>query len=380
MFFISSHARAFALKEISVVRLLLFSLLLLAGIAPARAEIKLSVSYSESADLFSLMDNVSNWLDGFVYPDYREEWEKRFGWSKADQAWVDRYKEYRLRVFVDDSPGFDPSKSPDGLFAGSTSNSAAGDPFAAYFLSQPDIKTALARFDRVAKPSDVRMLTGFYRHFETKWRLLLKESSPLAAKAAKLNEQLNTKDVGSFIDRVSQFYNVSIDGRFEIFFTRYPAGSGSTAEVVAGETVLLHTPISGTSSDIEWDTIVMHELVHYISAKQTSEQKQMLTARFLSRCPLPQGARRLWMIEEPLAVAWGQAAYSTKILGRQLDPNDNWYAVPWVNIISRALAASVISEYDGDTTIDDTKIIEEAADRCRDLVSIASSLNVAIPE
>lgn len=345
--------------------------MLLAAAAPLQPQVRLSVSYNDAADLFSLMDNVSGWLDGFTDPAYRSDWVQRFGWSAADQAWVTRYREYRLRTFVDDSQGLDPATSPDGIFVARSSNTAANDPLAAFFLRQPNIRTALAGLDRSIAAEDTKMLRGFYAHFAPKWRALLAESGPLVVKAAELDRILDADDVTTFISRMSRFYGVAVDGRFTVFFTRFPLGPRSSAEVVAGEYVLLHSPPSADVADMGWDMIVMHELAHYISARQSSEQKKALTARFLGRCQAPSAVRRLWLLEEPLAVAWGQATYSAKVRGRPLDPKENWYAVPWVDIVSRTIAPSVVAAYDTDATITDG-IVSEAADRCKDLTGVAS--------
>lgn len=361
-----------------MLRQWLFALVLALSSFPVQAEVRLSVAYSDSADLFSLMDNVSGWLDGFVIPEYRAEWVARFGWLPEDQLWADRYREYRNRTFVDSSQDLDPATSPDGLFAARSSNTAAGDPLATHFLSQPSAGAALATLGTIATPADAKMLGGFYRHFASKWRVLLQESATLAAKADRLNAQLNATAVNAFVDRVSRFYGVTVDGTFHLFFTRRPPGPADSAEVVAGENMLLHAPTAADTGDADWDTIVMHELVHYISARQPSVQKQALTNRFLARCPLPVSSRRLWMVEEPLAVAWGQAAYSAHVRGRPLDPAENWYGTPWIDVVARTLAATAIRAYGDDTTINDG-IVDEAADRCRDLVAVAARLNAPPP-
>lgn len=351
------------------------ALLLFTAAVPVQPQVRLSVMYNDAADLFSLMDNVSGWLDGFTDPAYRSEWVQRFGWSAADQAWVVRYREYRLRTFVDDSQGLDPATSPDGIFAARSSNTAVSDPLAAFFMSQTNIRTALAGLDRSIAPKDAKMLRGFYAHFTPKWRVLLAESKPLVAKAAELDRTFDADRVTTFVARMSRFYGVAVDGRFTVFFTRFPPGKRSSAEVVAGEYVLLHSP-PGADADMGWDMIVMHELAHYISARQSSQQKKALTARFFGRCQAPSAVRRLWLLEEPLAVAWGQATYSAKVRDRPLDPKDNWYAIPWIDIVSRTIAPSLSAAYETNATIMDG-IADEAADRCKDLTAIASMTNAA---
>lgn len=355
-----------------MLRVLLAAMAISLAAGSAKAEVRLAVAYSESADLYSLMDNVSGWLDGYVMPPYREEWERRFGWSDDDQRWADRYQEYRQRTFLDDAEDPDPAMTPDGIFASRTESAAGADPLATYFLAQPDIRTALSQLERSASPNDARMLRGFYQHFEPKWRVLLGESAPLKAQARRLQEKLNSPKVQQFVQRMNRFYGGDVDGQFTVYFTRHPPGRETSAEPLAGSYILLHSPTADESQD--WDTIVMHELAHFISSRQPAEQKHALTARFLARCPMPKGAKRMWLIEEPLAVAWGQAVYSAEVLNTPLDPNDNWYGIPWVNIVSRAIAPSVIRASDSEAPID-TALVDEAADRCVDLTKVAAALD-----
>ena len=341
---------------------------------PVNAEVKPTVTYSEAADLYSTMDNLSGWLEGFTWPEYRDEWQKRFGWSSKDQEWADRYTAFRRRTFIDESGSSDPRTMPDGIFASRGENSEGTDPLAAYFLAQPNIETAIRNLDNAFSPPDAEMLRGFYQHFEPGWRTLLAESVPLKDRAAELSERLDGPTVSAFIDRVNAFYRSDVGGPFYIFFTRHPPGNGSSAEPLAGKYMLLHAPTSENDTRY-WDTIVIHELVHYVSSRQPQEQKLELTKRFLDRCPLPPQIKRLWLLEEPVAVAWGQAAYSAKVLGKPLDPNDHWYAIPWVDIVSRTIAPSIIEGYDTDLQIED--VVEQAADRCNDLNAVAQQLNTS---
>ena len=338
---------------------------------PVRAEVNVTVSYSEAADLYSTMDNVSGWLEGYTWPEYRTEWSERFGWSAADQVWIDRYTEFRRRTFIEDGRLRDPRNLPDGIFAPQGEGTSGSDPLAMYFLAQPNIKTALRNLDRAFTRSDARMLRGFYYHFASRWRVLLQDNEPLVNRANALQERMQNPEISHFIDTANAFYQSEVSGPFTVYFTRRPPGSESSAEPLAGNYILLHTSAEENEAEY-WDTIVMHELVHFVSSRQRQEQKQTLTARFLNRCPLPKGAKLLWLIEEPLAVAWGQAAYSAQVLHKPLDPLENWYGIPWVNIVSRTIAPTIITGYRSDLRIED--VIDQAADRCVDLTTISNQL------
>ena len=353
---------------------LLFALFVAFAALPAQAHVKVTVTYSSSADLYSMMDNVSGWLDGYTRDDYRQAWIRRFGWSDQDARWVARYKEYRLRTFIDDTVEIDPRTSPDGIFVQRTEIQAASDPFRVFFLKQPDIATALANLPQIASSQDEKMLRGFYKYFEPKWRVMFANSERLQDKSRKLQQSLDSLAVRSFIQRVAEFYNSPIDGEFAVLFTHSPIAKRATAEPSIDGRIVLQSPDDDTDADGFWDTIVMHEFVHHISSGQPTEQKQALTKRFLDRCALPAGVGPLWVLEEPLAVAWGQAAYSVRVLGHPLDPKTNWYNRAWIDVVARAISPTIIELSQNNKTIDNV-IVDQAADRCNDLKAIASTLN-----
>ncbi|QZD86278.1 hypothetical protein [Qipengyuania psychrotolerans] len=353
-----------------MARLLIAVAVLLLTPFKAHANVMVTVSYRETADLFSTMDNMSDWLPGNTIPAYRKEWEARFGWTEADQQWVDSYKEYRRRTILKGQTSPNPRSSPDGIFASRDQLTAASDPLAAHFLEHTTIEAALASFEGAASVGDAKMLRGFYRHFKPKWRLLLADSSALQQRASKLHARLKSLAAADFIASIAKFYRSDLDGEFTVLFTRRPPGDVASAEPIAGSFILLQSPPTETDPSY-WDTIVFHELVHFISSRQPIAQKQALTARFFARCPAPPRINWGWFVEEPLAVAWGQAAYSSKVLRSPLDPKENWYADPWVNLVSRTLAPTIIDQYDRGSDIED--LVDQAADRCIDLMSVIGS-------
>ena len=353
-----------------MARLLIAVAVLLLFPFKAHANLTVTVSYRETADLFSTMDNMSDWLPGNTIPAYREEWEARFGWTEADQQWVDSYKEYRRRTILKGQRSPDPRSSPDGIFASRDQLTAASDPLAAHFLHHTTIEAALASLEKAASVSDAEMLRGFYRHFQSEWRLLLADSSALQQRASELHARLKSLAAADFIASIAKFYRSDLDGEFTVLFTRRPPGDVASAEPIAGSFILLQSPPTEIDPSY-WDTIVFHELVHFISSRQPRAQKQALTARFLARCPAPSSINWGWLAEEPLAVAWGQATYSSKVLRSPLDPKENWYADPWVNLVSRTLAPTIIDQYDRGSDIED--LVDQAADRCIDLMSVIGS-------
>ena len=97
--------------------ILIFVVLLLSSVS--QANVKISVEYSESANYFDMMDNVSNWWDGFTDIEYSKEWIKRFGaFSPEDLKMFETYGAIRQNYYHDpDQKEKDPSKNRNGFFA-----------------------------------------------------------------------------------------------------------------------------------------------------------------------------------------------------------------------------------------------------------------------
>ena len=343
--------------------------LTLAG--PARAELRVNAGYSASADLFSLMDNVSLWSPGgFNDPEYREYWEATFGWSDADQAWADRYRDYRERTYSD--PGQaekDPATASDGLFAKRSSVSDATDPLAAHFINAESLADALAGLDTAADSADAEMLAGFYAHFEPRWRQLLAESARFTAHADALQAELSSEAVNAYLARVTDFYRVEIERDFNAFFVWWPPIDRTAADIT-GRTFFIRSHPVRHADEGGWSDIAMHEVIHYISAHQAPAQKQALTAQFLDTCPAQIDTGFYQLLEEPLAVAFGNAAFATFARGEPLAPEDNWYWMPTPAILGRLLWDDVERLYPTDATIADG-IVDQAAAYCARLLQIS---------
>ena len=52
------------------------------AINAGRSDAQVSVHYRETANIFEIMDNVSDWWPGFCHTIYREYWSYRIGFSR----------------------------------------------------------------------------------------------------------------------------------------------------------------------------------------------------------------------------------------------------------------------------------------------------------
>lgn len=354
------------------MRRLLVCLLLALLPSQASAKITIRAGYHPPADLFNLMDQTALWYEGFNDPAYRKAWTERFGWSDDDQAMADRYKDYRERAFNDPAQTDLPySARPDGIFAARSSYSLKVDPLAEHFIASPTIPDALSTLETIASAEDAQMLRSFYDHFRPKRQILLKESEAFASQARTLNDELTGDRVDAYLARMSAFYRVDTDLEFNALFVWWPPIDRTLADAT-GQTFFMHSHPTKHAGKVGWAEIVMHEAVHYISAHQPPEQKRALSEEFLKICPAK--TENLYdLLEEPLAIAWGQAAFAKYGRGKPLDPSENWYRRPMPAVMGRLLWLNVEAIYETDATITDG-LMRDAAGYCASLLDIGETV------
>lgn len=316
------------------------------------------------------MDGVSLWY--FNDPAYREAWTERFGWSGDDQAMAKRYKDYRDRTYNDRAETDKTYRAQqDGIFAARSSYSPKTDPLAEHFIASQTIPGALSSLETIASAEDAQMLRSFYEHFRPKWEILLKESEALVSQVTTLNDDLTDDQVDAYLVRMSGFYRVDTDLEFNALFVWWPPIDRTLADL-SGQTIFLRLNPIKHADEGKWAEIVMHEAVHYISAHQPPEQKRALSEEFLKICPAK--TENLYdLLEEPLAIAWGQAAFAKYGRGKPLDPSENWYRRPMPAMMGRLLWLNVDAIYETDATITDG-LIRDAAGYCARLLDIGKTV------
>lgn len=339
---------------------------------PALAGISLHTEYHRPTDLFAIMDETALWYEGFNDTAYREYWTDRFGWTEEDQTMADRYRGYRERTF-DNSDQGDRSQrlEVDGIFSTRSSVSENADPLFRHFGSAETIDAALSTFDEIAQPEDAQVLQEFYAHFRPGWELLLAESAAFKDQVGPLRADLRTPKVAAHLSRIASFYKDTETRAFRVRLVWWPP-IDRTFAYIKGNSFLLYRHPERHAEETGRTEIVMHEVVHYISAHQPSAQKRELSAQFLEICPAE--IRNLYhLLEEPLAVAWGQAAFTKYGRGLEPDPSENWYRPPMPDVLGRLLWPHIDEIYETEETITDG-IVPIAATYCARLLEIGDQV------
>ena len=354
------------------MRFILIALLLAISGLPASAEIKVRAEYHAPTDLFALMDGVSGFL--FNDPAYREYWTERFGWTREDQAITNRYNRYRDRTFNDQAQNNKAYRAEnDGIFQARSSVSSDTDPLGEHFIASPSIAEALTNLENIASSDDAEMLRAFYSHFEPKWRAILEESAGYnVARAEALDQRLIGDRIDAYLERLTAFYGVEDDLEFKARYVWWPPINRSIADIT-GRTFFLRNHPENYPDQSGRAGIVMHEAVHYVSAHQPRAQKVALSEAFLEICPARVRGTDYDLLEEPLATAWGDAAFNKYGRGEPLSPAKQWYRRALPDTMARLAWLHVDAIYNTDATINDG-IVTEIAKHCAALLETQKTL------
>ena len=145
---------------------------------------------------------------------------------------------------------------------------------------------------------------------------------------------MNRAGVVKYLEDVERFYHSEADIIYTVLFLWWPPLDRTRAGV-AGEYLLMkYNPLKhqGDASDV-----AMHEIIHVISSYQPLTQKRKLTAQFLDRCAVKDKFKMLTILEEPLAVVFGQMLFLHRFDREQFDHTKSWYRNGWIDEYSRLL-------------------------------------------
>ncbi|MFZ3229030.1 MAG: hypothetical protein WA160_02405 [Pseudobdellovibrio sp.] len=326
-------------------KLLIFTFTIIIGLISNKsvASVAVSVEYSEAANVFDLLDNVSNWWEGFCEEEYQKFWSQKFGLTESDKQLFSEYKILREKYYKDpDQAEKDPLKNRNGFF--STLSSVTADPVAEAFYSSEKLSDAYKNLEAILTVEELGFLKKFHKQFEDNYAVLLKESASFKKIAKIANLAFKKPSIKVLFDDASRFYGVKEDLSYRVLYVWWPPIERSQSSPTGKFLLMRYNPIKHADIAGKDADIVFHEIVHTISARQGLNQKQALTKEFLKACPVQYRMKKLKVLEEPLAVAIGQLLYLKRVEPKRLDLSAKAYNDPWISAYGKMLFP-VVDEY-----------------------------------
>lgn len=330
----------------------------------------IKVAYREAADFFETMDNVAYWWEGFNEKSYLEAWEKKFGITNKERGLFATYKKIRERYYNDpDQKERDPKKNRNGFF--SMVGSAKPDPLASTFYAEVDYRKALKKATFLTS-KELTFLSNFYNHFYPKFKELTAGASGYQDQISKIEQTVNNIRVFNFLKKACTFYGIpGSDSSYTVLFTWFPDVGHSMATPVGDFLLMKFNPSELKKKSENNSDIVMHEIMHTYSVRQSFARKQQFTRVYFDEFDI--AIEKFKILEEPLAVALGQIYFQKHFQSNRFDIANNWYRDPWINTISRLIFPLVEQYLDIGKTIDED-FVKKSAHLTADLVKSLASL------
>ncbi|MCM2280128.1 MAG: hypothetical protein NDJ89_18815 [Oligoflexia bacterium] len=184
---------------------------------------------------------------------------------------------------------------------------------------------------------DLAFLREFHLHFRPKIARYLRESEAFRSEAAKLRKKLQRSGVVAYFNQLGKFFAVEASVHYTALYLWWPPLSRDYAWASGDQLLLFENP--GKHLGVASEDVVLHEVVHTLSSRQSREQKRRLTDRFLAVCPLPKGMPVMNPLEEPLAVVFGQMLFLNRFDPARFRTEKSWYRNEWIDAFARAIFA-----------------------------------------
>jgi len=333
----------------------------------AKRGLPVEVVYREPADRFEILDQASDWWVGYCDPAYRESLEKRSPLTAEDASFFARYKALREKHF--DRTGQedpDPRTAACGLFTDRAVLRA--DPLGFSFYQAETMQEAFERVARVVDAADVEFLRAFYAHFAPRVDPLTRETrDSIGGSLERTRQTLARPGLDAYLDQIRAFFGVTDEVRFTGLYVWWPDTENVRANPNGPYLVLRVRPHKGES--INSADVVVHEMVHVLSALQSDAQKRSVSDAILAACPqLLDHARRLEAFEEPLATILGNMEFRRRFEPERFSWSRRWYGKPWVDLSARVLYPALMDCLSGRQVLGGT-FAKEAAALCAVLES-----------
>lgn len=324
-------------RKIKISFLILLQVIwLLVGMG-ADAHPAIEVKYSQIADFFNFMDNLSQW-GASTSDEYYIFWEKNY-LEPNDIKILKKYATIRKKHFKDIQNVIFPTNQTE-------------DPIADVFYHAKNIQDALKGLEKILTTDELQIIKETVEHFKKRIDLIISSDNKQAKMAVYFDGFLKEKNVSEYIDAICNFYSVKYrDIKTTIFTVWWPTNKKYEA-ICIGKTILIYGSfLQEMPKDIsfikaELSSILLHELTHSISKARPESQKKLLSStaqRYATELNITRD-KYIFLVEEPLAVILGQMIFLERTFPQYYKYMDNWYSNAWIKSMAR-LAKPLVFEY-----------------------------------
>lgn len=337
---------------------IIFSLFLLIQI-PLKA--KTSVTYSEAADVFEIMDHVSLWTTK-LSPEIRRYWEKKFGAiGGEDENLLERYISIR-RKSDRNFANYLSEGSPEISLFGETGISSV--PMSMAFYNSKSVGEALKKVAPYLKTEDFKFLKKFYKHFQPKITEMVKESTSFKAHLVNHNNALKKVHNDKVLKRLATFLGLKTKGKIKFLLTWWPPEKEPFYEARGNTILLRYHPLSGAKV---WDGQgLLKAGVSTLMAQMSPNQKSNATTIFNRHC-----IGRSLEFNHSMEILWSRLLPSKWTQKKKFTLYQDWNEDGFTNLYVKLLFPLIQESLDTKQNIEGT-FIHQAARLCGELHKLAT--------
>lgn len=315
------------------------------------------IKYSQSIDVLNFMDKLSEWEKTPASSIYKNYWCTHGFQKKSDEKYLSDYKKVRRKYYLNKSMY---------LFSENHHNQ---DIISSSFYDIDSPKKSIHDLKSKIKKEDYILIKNSIHHFLSRIIKITKAQSHEDL-TQFLNINLNQKDTKDYIKSICSFYKVDSESiNIKIAMSWFLKELTESAYFNLNTIVLpdftyqnnIFKDMTNSNSLKKADnmSILLHEIVHLISANASPEQKEHLSnifyADFIGAKSLPPSQKQ-YLLEEPMAVILGQMIYTKKTVPEYYEKCQNWYIHPWVNTVAILKEHNIANYMHNNLSIDENLI------------------------
>jgi len=283
--------------------------------------------YSESADVFEIMDQLSRWHPA-INDVIEKEWKLKFGEHFNNKNYIEDYINLRKKYYKYPIQTTD-TKTVFSKF------SIANNYFSNTFYSSSSIGEALNKLKKHLNKREVKFLANFYTHFKDKITVFVKESTFFKSKTKSYIKKMKKLKAKSIIRNARRFIlqKKSIKNQ-KVLFSWWPKDQGYKIDI-RGKHIIVRVHPENTTSYPKPKELIKYKIRTFF-ANLSSNEKNNINSIFLKKCA-PKGVDGAELLELPLSIVFSEMLIEEKKLKREFNYHKNWSVNPWINLYAKLL-------------------------------------------
>jgi len=281
----------------------------LAGLGSGALATDLKFDSGKSANLFWMVDQISQWDERYTSPSYREYWNGKVEFTEEDFAVLDQYARLRRKLArLKESEVVRETSPWVSLFGGG--KLLPHEKFAMAFLETTTVNDAAMLLKLSKQEQDI--VIGTLLHFARKLKdHYAVETGHLSAFAQKANILITLADAGGFIGQLRAFYGIkgAIPETIPVDVLWAPPGFNRPTHL--DYHIILPVSVDHAQTDeavLQHLSLAMQEVSQYLLTKLPAETLAKAGMQLLQECGMVNPGNPS-MIRQALQVAMGEVLF-----------------------------------------------------------------------